>query len=225
MAAENFKLAIGLPLVDSKVHSQFLDSWVTLQKPAFVYCRPMFPTGFAGDIAVVRNDIVEQAIGRGCTHLLFMDTDQTYPPDMIERLVSHDKDIVGAKVHIRYPPFHPTLFKYDSDVDDYYIVPDSEWRVPQLMEVEATGTGCILIKTDVFLNIEYPWFEFTKNKDGKIVGEDISFCRKVRSAGYKIYVDTSINCGHIGTLEVNAGTYWVHKQLGLVKDNGNDKEK
>lgn len=221
---ESFKLAIGLPLVDAKVPSQFLDSWVTLQKPAFVYCRPMFPTGFGGDIATVRNDIVEQALVRGCTHLLFMDTDQTYPIDTIEKLISHDKDIVGAKVHIRYPPFHPTLFKYDKGEDDYYMVSDEEWKKRELMEVDATGTGCILIKTSVFMDIEYPWFEFTKTKEGKVVGEDISFCRKVKKAGYKIYVDTSINCGHIGTLEVNEGTYFVHKQLGLVKESLNQNK-
>lgn len=216
---ENFKLAIGLPLVSAMVHSQFLDSWVTLQKPPFVYCRPMFPTGFSGDIASVRNDIVEQAASRGCTHLLFMDTDQTYPFDTIEKLLAHDKDIVGAKVHVRYPPFHPTIFKYDQVVDDYYIVPDTEWKKHQLMEVDSTGTGCVMINMKVFEKIPYPWFEFTENKEGKIVGEDIGFCRKARKAGYKIYVDTSINCGHMATLEVNAGTYFVHKQIGLVGNN------
>lgn len=218
---DDFKLAIGLPLVDAKVHSQFLDSWVTLQKPPFVYCRPMFPTGFSGDIATVRNDIVQQAINRGCTHLLFMDTDQTYPINTIEKLFSHGKDVVGAKVHIRYPPFHPTIFKYDEKIDDYYIVPDTEWRKPGLMEVDATGTGCILINTKIFLDIPYPWFEFTENEEGKVVGEDIGFCRKLKKAGYKIFVDTSINCGHMAAMEVNAGTYFVHKQLGLV---GNKNE-
>jgi hypothetical protein len=113
------------------------------------------------------------------------------------------------------------MFRYDDNMGDYYIVSDEEWSKPQLMEVDATGTGCLLIRTEVFLNMDYPWFEFTKTEAGKVVGEDVGFCKKAKKAGYKIYVDTSINCGHMGLLEVNAGTYFVNKKLSLVNEELN----
>jgi hypothetical protein len=44
------------------------------------------------------------------------------------------------------------------------------------------------------------WFEFLKHPlgDGEF-GEDLSFCFKARECGYKIYVDTSVCPGHIGS--------------------------
>ena len=103
-------LGIGLPLTDDKVYVAFLDSWVLLDKPTFVYLKPQFPAGSTNSIAAVRNDIVQQALQNGVTHLLMMDTDQTFPADLIETLLAHDKPIVAAKVHRRYPPFDPILY-------------------------------------------------------------------------------------------------------------------
>jgi len=215
---KNMKLAIGLPLTSDRVHTQFLDSFIKMDKPEFVYCRPMFPTNFTTEIAMIRNEIVKIALRKECTHLLFMDTDQVYAEDTIYRLLAHNKDIVGAKVHIRYPPFIPTIFRFDEEVGKQYVVDEEEWTKRQLLDVDATGTGCLLIKTDVFRNIEFPWFEFSVDKYGETIGEDINFCRKVKNFGYKIYVDTSINCGHLGTLEVNESTYFINKLIMREKN-------
>ena len=219
----DFKLAIGIPLVSDRVHTQFLDSFIRMRKGNFVYCRPMFPTGFTSDIASVRNSIVEQAVLAGCTHLLFMDTDQNYPIDVVEKLVAHKKDIIGAKVHMRYPPFMPTIYRYDKKVEQYYILKEEEWvNKEELIEVDATGTGCILIKTDVFLDMKQPWFEFIKNDDGVVVGEDINFCKKAKDLGYNIYIDPSIKVNHMSNLEVDELTYFIHKKLKALggKPNG-----
>ena len=60
------------------------------------------------------------------------------------------------------------------------------------------------------------WFKFRPNPDPKyigIVGEDIGFCSDLRKAGHKIYVDTSIKCGHLSTMEITEETYWLYKSL------------
>lgn len=209
------KLAIGLPAVSDMVHTTFLDSWTLMVKPEFIYCRPSFPAGPTSDICAIRNNLVQQALEDDVTRLLQLDTDQAYPSDLISKLLGHKLPIVAAKVHRRYPPFDPILCR--GTVDNFTMVLEEEWKKEKLVKVDATGGGCILIDTNVFLDIEYPWYEYGKNKDGKIVGEDINFCLKAAKAGYEIFVDTSIQIDHMGMLAVNQGVYDVFKILNSAE--------
>lgn len=207
------KLGIAIPLTDDKCYSSFFDSFVLLDKPPFTYIRPM---GYA-PIDKVRNDLVRQALECKCTHLLMMDSDQVYPSDTITKLLTHDLDVVSAKVHRRYPPFDGLLYR--GTIGEYEFVPDEEIVNNKLIEIDATGCGCIMYKTEVFKNIPEPWFEFSKNQHGKDVGEDIGFCHKLREAGYKIFTDTTIDISHLSLLSVNWGTYKLYKKLKEIGSN------
>ena len=137
------KLAIGLPAVSTMIYTAFLDSWVLMEKPAFVYCRPSFPAGPTSDICSIRNELVQQSLEHDVTKLLQLDTDQSYPSDLITKLLAHDLPIVAAKVHRRYPPFDPILNR--GTVDNFEQVPEEEWKEGGLVKVDATGGGCMLI--------------------------------------------------------------------------------
>lgn len=70
------------------------------------------------------------------------------------------------------------------------------------------------------------WFKFRRNPDPErpgIVGEDMGLCSDVRKAGHKIYVDTSIKCGHLSIMEVTEELYWLFKSLKKKQEvhNGN----
>lgn len=202
------KLAIGFPLVDRNVSFDFMASFITIEKPDYTLLVPKFPVGeFQRDIAAVRNNLVEQALHEGCSHLLMMDTDQVYrTPDMIERMLSHDAPVIGAPVHRRYPPFDAILLR--GTVGKYKYIPDSEVYSGDLIDIDATGTGCIMFNMEIFDAIDHPWFEIgTDPETGNTIGEDIGFCSKVKSAGYDIKADTSIEIGHITQFEVNRNTY------------------
>lgn len=218
MEISNQKLAICLPLTDSKVHTQFFDSFLLMDKPAFVYLRP----SFHGPIDAVRNDLVAQALQMNVTHLLFMDTDQTYPSDTISKLLSHDVDVCGCLISRRYPPFDPIVMRMDKEVNKLYRIDDEEIEREELTQVDATGTGCVLFKAEVFKKIPKPWFEFKVNDAGEPVGEDINFCYKLGDAGYKIYVDTSIKVGHLSTLEVSYETYKLYKFMKKMEAKENE---
>jgi hypothetical protein len=105
-------------------------------------------------------------------------------------------------------------------IDKEILAPDEEMFSGDLITVDNTGCGCILYKTEVFENIEPPWFEFTETEDGRPMGEDITFCKKLKEAGYEIFVDTSIVIGHISLLEVNRATYEVYKLISKAKHKG-----
>ena len=57
--------------------------------------------------------------------------------------------------------------------------------------------ACTLIKREVLENMPQPWFFPTNN------GEDLSFCKRATDAGYKIYCDTELICGHVGSYTVS----------------------
>lgn len=207
----NFKLGIGIPLIDEKVHTQFFTSFVTMHKPNFTLLMPKQFTQFSKDIAEARDNIVKQAIDDGCTHLIMMDTDQIYPEDTIQKLLAHGKDVVGAMVHRRWIPFDPILYRGAPGA--YTHVSDEETYAGNLVEVDATGCGCILYDTSVFFGIKEPWFEMYHLPDGRLVGEDINFCNKLKEAGKKIYVDTSIKVDHMTNFRVNESTYKLLKKI------------
>jgi hypothetical protein len=203
------KLAIALPAKEQAPEWGFVDSLVVMEKPFdWAYLRPTFPVDFAESLDDVRNSLIQQAFEADCTHILMLDTDQKYPQDLIRRMFAHNKPIVRARVHRRYPPFDPICLRMDPE-GRYVHVPDEEWEAGGLVEVDATGVfACGLFDMIVFENISAPWCESDKKKG---VGEDIAFCRKAREAGYKIYVDCDLEIPHLATFGIGAKFYNLYK--------------
>ena len=216
MEINKLSLAIALPLTDDKVHTNFLDAFVTLRKPeSFLYLRPDFPSK---NLAGVRNALVKQAMNAGATHILMMDTDQTPEKDLIEKLlknlIENDLLIVGGKVHRRYPNWDPLLLRLDKEKNKYYSVSDEEWTNNELVEVDATGCGCLLIDLKLFDIIPFPWFkEGELTEEGKPIGEDVYFCEQIRKANIPIFVNTKVKIGHLGLMNVNEHFYFLNKML------------
>lgn len=203
MNISNRKLGIGIPSNLMTLPTSFFDSFTMMDKSmGYVYLR-----SGVGDIAEMRNQIVKQALDSSCSHVIMLDTDQIYPVDTITRLLAHKKDIVGGKVHRRYPPFDPLLLR--GAINSYESV--TSWAKDELIEVDATGTGCLLIATEVFKKLPYPWFRFRKLESGAVVGEDIGFCSDARAVGYKIYVDTGCKIGHLSWMVVTEETHLLFK--------------
>jgi len=204
-----FKLGIGFPIIDKDVSLDFMVSFLAMDKPDYTLLVPKFAIGaFAKDIAAIRNNLVEQAQNEGCSHLLMLDTDQVYrDANMINKMISHKVPVVGAPVHRRYPPFDAILLR--GEIGQYKFIPDDEVYGGGLIDIDATGTGCIMIDMAIFDQLEKPYFEITAKGD-KVVGEDIGFCSKLRAKGIPIRADTSIEIGHMTLFEVNRQTYELY---------------
>lgn len=200
----NMKLGIGIPNNFPMLPSSFFDSFITMEKPNFVYLRSS-----AGPIDDMRNNIVKDAFLTGCTHLIMMDTDQVYDTKTIPRLLSHRLPIVGCLVYRRYPPFDPLMFR--GEMNQYQRIPD--WTPGELVEVDATGTGCLCFDMNVFRKIPSPWFRSWSTPSGSPVGEDFDFCDKARQAGFKIYVDTGCVAGHLSQMIINEGTWKLYQRV------------
>ena len=56
-----------------------------------------------------------QAYKEKCTHILFSDDDMEYPPDTLQKLLAHDKDLIGTLYNIRrLPPAY--VIEYEGEI-------------------------------------------------------------------------------------------------------------
>lgn len=142
-----------------------------------------------------RTWLAVKAVKSGATHILWVDDDMIYAPDTLERLLSHDKDIVGAKYHVRRE-----VLEGNPDVIGY-LNPEDKDRT-DLFECESLGGGCVLTKTEVFKKIPQPWFSYEFDQNGMVTtSHDWFFSRKARANGYTLWCDGSLYPGHIALKE------------------------
>ena len=210
MMISNTSLAIGVPLTFPLVPSSFFQSFIEMEKPDFLFIRE----DSTGPIHELRNNIVEKALEGGATHLLMCDVDQVYHPRTIPVLLSRNMPIVGALVHRRYPPFDSLMMRL-TELDDGRNIYESidDWEDGELIEVDATGCGCIMYQMDVFRKMPKPWFQYRQNPDGTPIGEDFGFCQDLKAAGYRIFVDTSVPAGHLATMIINTATNRLYRAM------------
>jgi len=145
-----------------------------------------------------RNTMIELAIQNGMTHILFLDDDVVPRPDILKKLLAHDKDIVTGLYLMRSHPHLPILF------DESYTNGSCRFSILRpglkgLVEVKNTGLGAALIKTDVFKKMadDLPWIRLGQcEKDHWC--DDIDFFNRARDIyGYKIWCDLECPVGHM----------------------------
>lgn len=136
-----------------------------------------------------RNMIVKEAKNQNADYILWVDSDMILPEDALIKLLSHGGDIVSGAYAFKDLKSQDIIA---FSVDNKRIAVS---EADGLTEVGGIGFGCCLTKTDIFDRLDFPYFVF-----GEDYGEDIYFCRKARAAGYKIYLDPDVKCGHIGKI-------------------------
>lgn len=145
-----------------------------------------------------REILVKDSLSFNPTHIMWFDSDMMFPPDLIEKLLAHDRDIVACNYPTRSLPFKGVAYTKIGDWNSWIGNDIGETGVEI---VEGVGMGCMLVKTNVYRNLERPWFEIKWMLEyGDHLGEDFYFCMKAREAGYEIAIDTiqSQKLKHIG---------------------------
>lgn len=144
-------------------------------------------------IAENRTYIAVQALNAKSDYLFFVDDDMTFEDDYLDRLIAHDKDIIGGVYSSRMDNSPRLVYRSMEDV-----VNIRENPLTEITKVIAKGTALMLIKTKVF-SMPRPWFNFTYNEQGMCTeGEDWFFCRKAGAHGFETWVDPTLKNGHLG---------------------------
>lgn len=147
------------------------------------------------DLANEAKSLVNDRTGEKYTHVLWLDDDHTFNPDMLVYLARNgDKDVVSALYYGRTQHL-PVVYVKDYNPDPYKHFP-LIWPPSQLCEVDAVGFGACLMRREVLDRLKEPYFRFNE------CGEDIYFCVHAKKQGVKIWLDGSYKLGHIGDPQI-----------------------
>jgi len=86
-----------------------------------------------------RNDIIEEAIKKDYTHILFLDSDMCFAPQLLERLLTRDKDIIGVNYFRRNINKETTVRFIENGQIVMKDIPET------LFECDGLGAGCMLV--------------------------------------------------------------------------------
>jgi len=151
-----------------------------------------------------RNRGVAGFLKTNATHLFMVDDDVLIPEDAIEILASMDAGITAgcyAGVKLAYKS-GPILIPYVMvQVDHRWM---SNW-FDGIVECDAVGGGCMMIRRDVLDAVGFPWFRWPQSLENGDVfhfSDDIDFCNRARENGFSIKAHGNVRCSHITLVDV-----------------------
>lgn len=146
-----------------------------------------------------RQELLEDALLQGCTHALFLDSDQAFPNDTAHRLLAANKPVIACNIALKVVPSFPTARMRGPT---HFGIPLSSHGRSGLEKVWRIGTGIMLIDLSIVRDLPKPWFEIRwSDKANQFVGEDWYFLGKLEKAGHGdfwIDHDLSRQIGHVG---------------------------
>lgn len=152
----------------------------------------------------MRNFAAKAALELNFDYLMFVDDDVLLPFNAWDKLQAANKDVIAGVTLIRGYPFHPMIFDFIhpqfNSQDKCHYVDNYKERADEngLLECDAVGFSCCLIKVDVLRALwrknPMPFFITGENHT-----EDIFFCGRVKKELHdvKIWCDTTVETSHI----------------------------
>ena len=191
------------------------EEWTRVNFTACLFCMRSVTgvsyshiTSQRAPIHIARQSIADYALDSGqYDYVLMLDDDATFPADIAQRLLRHQKDVVTALAYQRKPPHSACIFELGDD--GLFGGHIEGWEETGLRKVDVSGLHCALIRVSVFDRLR----KGLKDADGKVtvpgtrqyfggfdnkVGEDFAFCINLRKLGIPVHCDTDVDVGHMG---------------------------
>lgn len=152
---------------------------------------------------------------RNFDYLFSLDDDVDIPENTLVKLIENDKDICAGLY--RFKSSEPGISgRIPSDGPKWAEILQRNLVVPAIY----ASTGCMMVKREVIEGMieKYPELEYRRNlvsdvcwalympfvKDGEYLSEDWAFCRRAKDAGFEVWIDGGIKCGH-----------WMQKRISF----------
>lgn len=195
------KLLIAIPALDF-MHTEFVASLLGLTKR-------LTEDGIRHEVRIESGTLVylarEKLANRAVdpdncyTHVLWLDSDMVFTPDLLDSLMFSGKEFVSGICHGRRRPFFSCLFSEITPsvklVEEY---------PKDTFEIAACGFGAVLMTVGLLADVQ-------RNNPGKcfmptdLFGEDVAFCHRCTLLGHKLYAEPSARLGHIGHIAIYPG--------------------
>lgn len=201
------------------IPAQVVQSWLALIKP------PNHRSGFlmvSGDeVAAAYNRAIKTVLQHNSNYqyIMTVEDDNILPPHALIALLQSIElgpyDAVGGVYFMKGGMAIPMAFGRPGAVDAHGEIDMSPISVSEavmapmeplsgkVMEVNGLACGCTLWRTQMFRDLEYPWFRtFTRvhaNGDAEVMTQDLYLSRKAKAAGKRFALDARVLVGHLDT--------------------------
>jgi glycosyltransferase involved in cell wall biosynthesis len=217
------KVMIGTLSYDGRLDVFYTNSLIeTIRKcPENISIAPIF-LSYDSLIQRARNDTLAMALQNGFDDLIFIDSDISWDPEWLFRLLQYPVDVVGG------------TYRKKSDESEMYVTrilknPAEIDTRTGLMKVDGLGCGFIRLSRKA---MQYLWdasepyqdrgekrmvFEVVIESD-EIISEDIWMCTKLKRGGFDIHLDPRICCDHVGIKKFQGNFANWYDNLNFKKD-------
>lgn len=177
-------------------------------------------------IHLARQLVCDYACNQGYDVLVQLDDDATFPPDLLPRLLGHNKEVVCALAYQRKPPYAAVAYELDADqLEKGRTMGNNMEGIEHtgLRKVDVSGFHVSAVRMSVikkmraFRSEKFPegikeyWGGFER------VGEDFHFALNLRRIGVPLYIDTDLIAGHIASPHVIGEDYKGWFQQGKAR--------
>ncbi len=192
------KLLIAIPCMDT-VPVDFMKSLLRLT-------QKLTADGVDYEVAIesgtlvymARDRLAGKAVNQRFTHVLWLDSDMVFEPEIVEDLQFCGQDFVTGIAHGRRKPFTSCLFK-NIDLNHLELWQLKDYPA-EAFEVAGCGMACCLISTEIIKQVMINYG--TAFNPIMQYGEDISFCKRAHDLGFKIYAEPTVRLGHIAHIAI-----------------------
>ena len=217
------KILIGVPLLgwSHEFASSFIKFWTSILTHNTLNYEVAYEFKHRRPIDLAEEELADDAIATGCTHLLLMD-DDVYDVTVsdLQKLVTADKDVIGGIMHAGGFPYAMCAFRrYDRNTSVasqprqkgalrlYEVPPEQQHGI---QPVDLIPFAFTLFKTSVFKHVPKPWFKYDKQTP-----TDSYFADTVLNAGMDYFAHFDVWVNHRGiTRETRREWY----NLGMKKN-------
>lgn len=165
-----------------------------------------------------RNELVDKMKG---DWILMLDTDHTFAPDLLSRLLGlmkrYDAKVISGIYQYKFPPHAPVVNAW---TPEGRLVPILDWdREAEILEIGAIGAGNLLVRREVFDAIRK---KFNCNPFDIIQGlsEDYSFFWRCKELGIPCYLAPKVECHHVIGHVLSVEDYKPWEEIRKVEAEG-----
>jgi len=196
--------------VDINYHTSML---MTMKYLGENRIQHMFNYAVNTGVDAARSKHATELLQTNCTHLMMIDDDMAWAPDLVARMLEEDLDIIGV-------PYRRKIVTPVSFTARHTFEVEHKKTRPYLVKVDGISCGMTLVKRRVFEALKDKMPVIRHDKDGpdiimffrheliddKYLGtktymsEDYNFCRLAREAGFDIWAYVDEEVAHMGTV-------------------------
>lgn len=216
------RVLIGTPSYDGRIDVWFANSLIETVKQAEkkgIFVHAIY-TSYDSLIQRARNSLIKLAIDGKYDDLFFIDSDTEWEPEWFFNLLERPEPIVGGSLIKKTEKEGYTVklvdkkLKYSED--------------KKLIQVDGVGTGFMKVSKFALDKLWEISDEYTsegekhrmvfdiKVENGDLISEDYILCNKWKSLGYKVWLDPTITCNHIGIKKFKGNFENFIKKNGYV---------